>query len=316
MSKGKQRVPKATGTRGQSTGPTAAQRRLAAQQAVAAASGQRSARQRRLLKTLSPVAAVLLVLVVLVAVKVAQGPDHPKSGAQEGPATPAVMTAVTQVPAATLNTIGAGTIDAAPKALTGAALTADGKPRVLFVGAEWCPYCAAERWPLAVALSHFGSLTGLGEVQSSSSDVYPSTSTLTFHGSSYTSSYISLTAKEICSNQVATGGGSSCNGYKLLDTLDAADSQLYQANGAGFPFLDVGGKYLFSASYDPSVLKGKSQAQIASSLADPSSKIAKAIDGAANLVTAAICSITSNKPASICSSTGVTDAASLLPNNG
>ncbi len=31
-----------------------------------------------------------------------------------------------------------------------------GKPEVLFVGAEFCPFCAAERWPLIVALSRFG----------------------------------------------------------------------------------------------------------------------------------------------------------------
>ncbi len=37
----------------------------------------------------------------------------------------------------------------------------DGKPEVLFVGAEFCPFCAAERWPLIVALSRFGRFTAL-----------------------------------------------------------------------------------------------------------------------------------------------------------
>ena len=49
-----------------------------------------------------------------------------------------------------------------PSALPGAAsLTEHGKPEVLFYGIEACPLCAAERWPLIVALSQFGRFTGL-----------------------------------------------------------------------------------------------------------------------------------------------------------
>jgi hypothetical protein len=217
---------------------------------------------------------------------------------------------VTGVPAAVLDQVGKGSITTAPKALTGAPLTANGKPRVLFVGAEWCPYCAAERWPLAVALSRFGTLTGLGQVSSSPSDVYPKTATLTFHGASYTSDYLALTAKEIYSNQ-AQG-----NSYAPLDTLDPADAQLWTANGGGFPFIDIGGKYVFSASYDPNTIHGKTQAQIAAALSQPQSSIARAIDGAANLITAGICATTSNQPAKVCTSPGVTAAASLLPGHG
>ena len=41
-----------------------------------------------------------------------------------------------------------------------------GKPEVLFVGAEYCPFCAAERWPLIVALSRFGHFGALHNMQS------------------------------------------------------------------------------------------------------------------------------------------------------
>ena len=37
------------------------------------------------------------------------------------------------------------------------ALTSGGKPEILYVGAEYCPYCAAERWAMVVALSRFGT---------------------------------------------------------------------------------------------------------------------------------------------------------------
>ena len=43
-----------------------------------------------------------------------------------------------------------------PKPITtikGASLTSDGKPQMLYIGAEFCPYCAAMRWSMAVALS-------------------------------------------------------------------------------------------------------------------------------------------------------------------
>lgn len=307
--------PGAAGPRasGRKPPPTAAARRLAAQQALAAASREQQARRRRLLTTVvAPIVLVVVVVAVLVIVKVVAGSNGPKSGTKATTAATAVQAAVTGVPAAVLDSVGKGTVAGAPSALTGAALTADGKPRILFVGAEWCPYCAAERWPLAVALSRFGTLAGLGEVASSPTDVYPNTATLSFHGATYTSDWLSLTAKEIYSNQA------SGNSYAPLDTLDNADSQLFSTVGKnGFPFLDIGGRYLVSsASYDPGVLTGKTQAQIAAALSDVSSPIAQAVDGAANTLTAAICAVTKNQPAGVCTSAGVTAAAAALPASG
>jgi hypothetical protein len=49
------------------------------------------------------------------------------------------------------------------------------------------------------------------------------------------------------------------------------------------------------ASYSPQVLQGKTQTQIAAALADPNSAIAWAVDGTANLITAAICQITNGQ---------------------
>jgi hypothetical protein len=80
------------------------------------------------------------------------------------------------------------------------------------------------------------------------------------------------------------------------------------------PFLDLGNRYLVSgASYDPGLLKDKSREQIAAALKDPTSDIAKAVDGTANVLTAAICQLTGNQPAAVCSSSGVTAAAKQLP---
>jgi hypothetical protein len=291
-------------------GKTGAHNRLAAQRALAAASGARTARRRRLFTVFAPIVAVLVVVAVFVAARANTGAG-PKSGQSATTADAAVIAQVSSVPAAVLDTVGAGTVTAAPKAISGAALTQNGQPRILYVGAEYCPYCAAERWAVVVALARFGTFQNLGETASSPSDVYPNTATLTFHGSTYTSSYISFTGKETSSNQAVNGG------YAPLDTLSAADQALmnkYDPNGS-IPFIDIGGKYLISgASYNPAVLQGKTQAQIAAALSDPTSAIAKSIDGTANWITAAVCASTGGKPATVCSAPGVTAAAASLTN--
>jgi hypothetical protein len=60
------------------------------------------------------------------------------------------------------------------------------------------------------------------------------------------------------------------------------------------------------------VLLGKTQTKIAAALADPNSAIAKAVDGTANLITAAICQITNGQPGAVCQSPGVTAATAAL----
>ena len=75
----------------------------------------------------------------------------------------------------------------------------------------------------------------------------------------------------------------------------------YDANS--YPFIYFGGKYMITSPiYDPQVLQGKTWAQIAAALHDPSSAIAQGALGAANYMTAAICKMTGDQPASVCSS--------------
>jgi thiol-disulfide isomerase/thioredoxin len=46
----------------------------------------------------------------------------------------------------------------------------DGKPLVFFMGAEYCPYCAAERWAIVRALQEFGQWSGLKQTISAARD--------------------------------------------------------------------------------------------------------------------------------------------------
>ena len=74
------------------------------------------------------------------------------------------------------------------------------------------------------------------------------------------------------------------------------------ASSNGIPFIDFAGKFLIGgATYDPSVLQGKSADEIAAALSDPTSNISQGAVGVANTFTAAICSITGNQPSRVCS---------------
>ncbi len=50
------------------------------------------------------------------------------------------------------NAIGKGTnVGALIPTMGQPALTSGGKPQIVYMGAEYCPYCAAERWAMVVA---------------------------------------------------------------------------------------------------------------------------------------------------------------------
>lgn len=292
----------------QTAGGGSARVRLAAERA------RQQQRRRRLLVVAVPVAVVLVAVVSLVVVRLTTG-SSTSAAAPAGPVDDAVGTVVTSVPAAVLDQVGAGQGTTPPVPVQAPALTSGGKPKVLYVGAEYCPYCAAERWAMVVAASRFGTFSGLGQTASAAADVYPSTPTLTFQGAGFTSSTITFTGVETEGNQVVG------NGYAPLDTLSEEDQQTfstynqppYVSSAGSIPFVDIGGKYLISgASYSPALLKGKTHAQIATALSDPTSPIAQAVDGTANQITAAICATTANAPTDVCRSPGVTAAAAGL----
>ena len=290
----------------------AEERRLKRVAAAEAARRELAARQRR--GRLKVVGAIIGAVVLVVAVVVAVGVLHKDKGAKTTAASDTVITGVTSVPTATFDEVGTGSIKALPSAITADPLTADGKPRVLYVGAEYCPFCAAERWSLTAALARFGSFTGLGQTASTPSDVYPNTPTLSFHGASYTSDYLSFSGYEI----------QDTNG-KTLDTLPAEDQSLLQKYDAppyvgtsdtagSIPFIDLFGSYVSQgAGYSPDLLKGMSHAEVAQAMQDPSTDVAKNVDAMANVFSAMICQATNGKPDDVCSSAGVQAATAKLP---
>jgi hypothetical protein len=177
-------------------------------------------------------------------------------------------------------------------------LVVDGKPGAVFIGGVFCPYCAAERWAIIMAFSRFGTFSDLEETTSSPWDVDPATATFSFHRATYSSRYVGLAMAEHSGNDV-DGPGT----FSLLDPLTPQEANLWQKydDSYGYPFLDIGNKALVLApSFDPSVLAGFDQESIASRLTDPDAPSTQAIVGTANYLTAAICTITGEKPAPVC----------------
>jgi hypothetical protein len=257
---------------------------------------QRQAEQRRRLIAVG--GSVLLVIVVVVAFIVIRSLNTPKQ-AGKGSLPASVTHDVTNVPASTLATVGSGALvpaDLPLKPISDTALaTVNGKPEMLYIGAEFCPYCAAMRWSMAVALSRFGTFGPLKGIHSSSTDVYPNTATLTFYRQQYSSSYLTFTPVE---NETVTEAPlqSTTKAQQAIwakyDTSDGSQS---------YPFIYFGGKVIMTGPlYDPGVLKGLSWSQIASSLSSPNSAVAQNVLGAANYVTASICKMTGDQPASVC----------------
>jgi thiol-disulfide isomerase/thioredoxin len=272
-----------------------ARERIAAQQAAA----RRADRRRQLLLAGGSVVVVLAIVVAFVVIKTLGGPASAGSG--KATASASLAREVTSVPAATLTSVGKGT--AGPKTIipiSGTPLTENGKPEVLYMGALYCPFCATERWAMTIALSRFGTFSGLKFIHSSATDTPASIPTLTFYKSTYTSKYISFTPDEMQDVNRATLQAPTAAQSAILTKYDAPP-QVPQGSSGSIPFIDFGNKFMVSgASYSYAVLQGKTWAQVAAALKDPSTAIAQGADGAANMITAAICKLTSNKPATAC----------------
>jgi len=283
------------------------QQRIAAQRAAA----RRAEIRNRILIASGAVVVVIAVVVAFIAIKANSNGKSPTSSANgpTGTALSAVVKDTTTVPASTLNSVGTGSgVTGLPiKINGGSALTSNGKPEMLYMGALYCPFCAAERWGMVVALSRFGTFKNLSTTHSSSSDEFPNTPTWTFYKSSYTSKYLTFSSVEEQTNTLASGGQSYTTlqtptpaQEALLEKYDAPPYVSSQSKGS-IPFVDIGNKYMLSgASYSPQLLQGKTWSQVATALKNPASPIAKAIDGTANYITAAICKTTGNQPASAC----------------
>ena len=135
-----------------------AREKIAAQRAAE----KRAEQRRRMFITGGAVLGVIVIVVAFILVKSLNSPATTPTSAARTPLPASVANNITGVPPSALATVGKGSVPTFNQApiikVTGPALTSNGKPEMLYIGAEYCPYCAATRWSMAVALSRFGTL--------------------------------------------------------------------------------------------------------------------------------------------------------------
>ncbi len=203
------------------------------------------------------------------------------------------------------NNVGSGLLPSSsfPTLLKNKSITVvDGKPAVVYVGAEYCPYCAFTRWGFIIALMRFGSLSDLHYMLSSPTDVYASTPTFTFYNSSYSSSVITFLPTEIENRSEQSLQQPSA--LQLAD-ISAYDPSTASCDGGGcIPFIDFGNRSVvvgLPSSLSPGFIRTMTWSQIISQLSKSNTTVSQAIIGQADVFTAQICAIDNMTPTSVCS---------------
>jgi hypothetical protein len=198
--------------------------------------------------------------------------------------------------------ISPGTLNA----VTGTPLIRDGKPEALYIATEYCPYCGMENWPLIVALSRFGTFTGLATSRSPEFEHIAPVDSWTFYGSHYTSRYLSFVTVELYSNVLANAKANpdARESYRKLQRLTPAQQATfdrYDKTGST-PFLDFGNSavQIGSGFISPQLMAGKSWPQIAAALRQPKTGLGAALLDEADSLTAELCRLTGDRPASAC----------------
>jgi len=280
-------------------------------------------RPRASLLTWGTVALVLVIVIVLIVIKITGGSSVSTSSAptSPSPAPSAVVKAVTHIPGSVYDAVGITSPVAAvtPPSVVGGQtpLARNGKAEVVFVGNEFCPYCAAETWALVAALSRFGNFSVLDAAQSGSNEVFSSTPTFTFVGAQYSSKYLTTTLVEHYGDQ-KNGAGT---GYAVLEPIPPGVRTIMdeydKATGPGqtplLPFVDIANRAVVTGGdFSPSILQELSNTQLATALHDAKDPVTQAIVATANYLSAAVCEADGQRPSSVCTSTGVTTAASAL----
>jgi hypothetical protein len=268
--------------------------------ATKAAAKVRAAQQQKRQRMQWSIGIIVLVVVgvvVLVLAKMSTNNTKASSdlGRHDAPASVAADLAKVPLPLITKAFKARSGSDAsykAPAAVNEKPLTAQGKPRVLYMGAEYCPFCGAERWALTVALSKFGTFSDLKIVHSMSNDNPADVPTLSFYGAKYTSKYLTFSPIELEDRE-----------GKPLEKPSAADQKLLVDHGRSYPFIDFGGRFIQSgASLDANVLLGKKQVDIAKSITASGdiSSISGQVNSAAGGFIKAICALTDGQPGNVC----------------
>jgi hypothetical protein len=264
--------------------------------------------------------AVVVILVGVTALLVYTLTDTPTTlrVINRAETSPDVLRTLASEPVATFDAVGVTAPNTGltpPTVVTGQPpMFSEEKPDVLFVGSEYCPFCAAERWPLVLALSRFGTFEVLHDMESSTTSVFPGLQSFSFFGASYTSSYLTFTGVELYSDVAATNGV-----FTKISSLTAGQQAVvthYQSAGTSagtYPLVDIDNVMVSTTSgFSPAMILRISRSTIIGDLKDATTSDSRAIVASANYLSAGICVATHQNPSSVCTSKGVRAAAQAL----
>lgn len=173
-----------------------------------------------------------------------------------------------------------------------------GKLFVFFMGAEYCPYCAAERWAIVRALSRYGQWSGLKQTMSAARDEpFLNLPTYDLTEATYTSPHIEFVSREIKDREFKPR-------QKLLKTEEKLIRKYNPEKK--IPFLLIGGRFMqLDSGYTPKIFIGHTFRQTETELKKTESDIRKTIDEEANIISALMC--VSGLPPELCKETGVAE---------
>jgi len=269
-------------------------------------------KRRRLLLAGGVTALVVVIVAVFVVVKLTGGSAHKlastvpashdgstSAGTSGGLGTPVPSFVYSGFSGVTPATLAAAAKNASVPELADPTVTNDPpistpKPTVLYIGAEFCPYCATERWAMVLALSQFGTFHHLTSIRSMPDDSsgYDNIPTFSFYKSTYTSPYLTFTPVE-----------TETVDLKPLQTPTKAEQAIFSKydSGESIPFVDMNGKaIIIGAEYDPALLRSGDFLQDARSIIGGTSTLATSVYANAGGIVSDLCRMTGGKPGSVC----------------
>jgi len=173
-----------------------------------------------------------------------------------------------------------------------------GKPLVFFMGAEYCPYCAAERWAVVRALSKYGQWSGLKQTMSAARDEpFLNLPTYDFSEAAYTSPYVEFVSREIKDRE-----------FKSLQKLLKTEEKLVRKFNPEkrIPFLLISGRFMqVDSGFSPKIFIGHTFRQTETELKKVESEMRKTIDDEANVISALLCM--SGLPPELCKESMVSE---------
>jgi hypothetical protein len=244
--------------------------------------------------------AVVLAIAAVVAIIVVPKLDAPSETA----AAEALVPQITSLPPRAADIAAASAPTAVMMPVTSPPLSG-GKPEVLYVSDQFCPYCAVQNWALLVALGRFGTFAGVQAIRSASFEGISPLDTWSFYRASYRSDYLTFVPVETRSNVLVSkkANPADVSSYRPLQKLTAGERSVfanYDQSGS-VPFTDFDGQAVEVGTLsEPTKLEHLTWSQIAADLRRPGTVAGRQILGAADYLTAEFCTLTRDSPASAC----------------